>query len=261
MLGHNCLEFARRHHSWFHGFASLALPKCDRDPRVHAYSNEPCCPGFFDLLLDVLLDFVLGKTWSRKAQEAPWQARTSDDRLASYCRGAQAQLQGDRKACLNPENAHLGSPTEVFWPSFIEGSNRASSGSLLFEFIKKGLCWMFANEFDPISTCTHPNFLLTSVCLQVPDPFSLPVESPFLSRRRSSSTPIESCQNSLSDKYSPGIAQKTSAGTPQHHAKSKRDMSAHCPGHHEQGLVPASWESGRCSVRWRYTTWVVKRTF
>jgi hypothetical protein len=107
---------------------------------------------------------------------------------------------------------------------------------------------MFANEFDPISTCTHPNFLLTSVCLQVPDPFSLPVESPFLSRRRSSSTPIESCQNSLSDKYSPGIAQKTSAGTPQHHAKSKRDMSAHCPGHHEQGLVSASWESGRCSV-------------
>ena len=49
------------------------------------------------------------------------------------------------------------------------------------------------------------------------DPFSLPVESPFLSRRRSLSTPIDSCQRQ-----------------------------------HQQGLsrhkASASWESSRCSV-------------
>jgi len=108
----------------FDDVASLVLPKFDPDPRAHTCSlcNEPNrCPGFFDFLLDVLLDFVLGKIWGRRAQDAPGQARTSDDRLVGFCRVAQAQLQGDRKAFLNPEIANL----DTSWPSFTGGSNSA----------------------------------------------------------------------------------------------------------------------------------------
>ena len=85
------------------------------------------------------------------------------------------------------------------------------------------------------------------------DPFSMPVESPFRSFRRSSSTPIDSCQSSPLDEHPSGIARTTSAGTLRDHARSRTDKSAvkHL-GHHLQGLPPykasASWESSRCIV-------------
>jgi len=82
------------------------------------------------------------------------------------------------------------------------------------------------------------------------NPFSVPVESPF---RRSSSTPIDSCQNSPLDEHPSGIARTTSAGSLQDHARSRRDKSAvKHPGHHQQGLPPytasASCESSRCII-------------
>ena len=97
--------------------------------------------------------------------------------------------------------------------------------------------------------------------IQVPEPFSLPVESPFLSRRRSSST--DSCKKSPLHEYPSDIARTTSAVTPRNHAKSKRDMSAQCLGHHQQGLAghkaSASWDSSRCGVPSASESWESSR--
>lgn len=98
---------------------------------------------------------------------------------------------------------------------------------------------------------------LINVCFQDPstdaDPCSLPIESPFLACRRSSSALIDSCKKSPSDKPPSGMARTTSVGTPRDYADSKKDTSgAQNPGHHEQGLpwhkASASSESSRCGV-------------
>ena len=97
--------------------------------------------------------------------------------------------------------------------------------------------------------------------IQVPDPLSLPVESPFLSRRRSSST--DSCKKSPLHELPSDIARTTSAVNPRNHAKSKRDMSAQCLGHHHQGLAghkaSASWDSSRCGVPSASESWESSR--
>ena len=69
--------------------------------------------------------------------------------------------------------------------------------------------------------------------IQVPDPLSLPVESPFLSRRRSSST--DSCKKSLSHECHPG-----------HHRLARHKASA-------------SWDSSRCGVPSASESWESSR--
>jgi len=216
------------------------MPQSNRDARAHAWSvchTPNCCPGFCDLPVGVLLDLALGKICSSRAQATPRQARTSDDRLASFWRVDEAQLQGARAACLNPENSHLGCPTEfIIGGSW--GTQNASSGS-------------YHSCLECVQAYRKLGNPLRSVCLQNPDPCSLPVEFPFLSRRRSSSTLIDSCKSSPSDKHPSGIVQAISAGTLQDHARSRRDISAaQHPGHYEppQHKASASWESSRCGV-------------
>ena len=203
----------------------------------------------------MLLDLVVGKTWSCRAQDAPRQARTREDTLASYCKIVEAQkkkLHGDRTASiasLDPENAYQGSPTEASDArSYIigdwSGSNNASSGSLTCgKTIVLNMCKL--------------GIPLTNGCFQDPstgaDPCSLPIESPFLACRRSSSTLIDSCLKSPSENPPSGMARTTSVAIPLEYAGSKRDIScAQNPWHHQQGLpwhkTSASSESSRCGV-------------
>jgi len=57
------------------------------------------------------------------------------------------------------------------------------------------------------------------------DPCWLPAESPFLCRRRSSSTPIDSFKGSPSDENASGMARTTSVGTLRDHTRSNREVS------------------------------------